>query len=277
MSSTADDSSAVPEYVLWPYTPTIAAGAIAAIVMFILLFIHVWRLVKNKTWFCIPFVIGALFEGIGYSARAAAHNDTESTTPYIIQSTLILLAPILFAASIYMILGRLVRRTDSVEYSIIRVNWLTKIFVGGDILCFFIQAGGAGILVSADDADGFDMGENVILGGLILQILIFGFFCVVASIWHRRLLARPTAACAELPWTKLIWFLYAASVCITLRNLLRVVEYAMGKDGYLLSHEWPIYVYDFLLMAITLTVCIWWYDPNIKPRRKTDVEFAVRA
>ena len=30
-------------------------------------------------------------------------------------------------------------------------------------------------------------------------------------------------------------------------------------------------------MAITLTVCIWWYDPNIKPRRKTDVEFAVRA
>ena len=153
MSSTADDSSAVPEYVLWPYTPTIAAGVIAAIVMFILLFIHVWRLVKNKTWFCIPFVIGALvrsrappiprdiltslsqFEGIGYSARAAAHNDTESTTPYIIQSTLILLAPILFAASIYMILGRLVRRTDSVEYSIIRVNWLTKIFVGGDILC----------------------------------------------------------------------------------------------------------------------------------------------
>jgi hypothetical protein len=162
----ADDSQAIPEYVLWPYTPTIAAGAIAAVVMFILFFIHTFRLVKNKTWFCIPFVIGALVcilptsapppstreatlpenpmliltqcEAIGYSARAAAHNDTENKTPYIIQSTLILLAPILFAASIYMILGRLIRRTDSAEYSLIRVNWLTKLFVGGDILCLYV-------------------------------------------------------------------------------------------------------------------------------------------
>ncbi|KAB2109599.1 hypothetical protein AG0111_0g2344 [Alternaria gaisen] len=276
MSTPADDSSAVPEYVLWPYTPTIAAGAISAVVMFILFFIHTFRLVKNKTWFCIPFVIGALCEAIGYSARAAAHNDTEGKTPYIIQSTLILLAPILFAASIYMILGRLIRRTDSAEYSLIRVNWLTKIFVGGDILCFLIQAGGAGMLVSANDKDGFKRGENIILGGLILQILIFGFFVVVASIWHVRLQKGPTASSADIPWTKLIWFLYAASVCITIRNLCRVIEYAMGKDGYLLSHEWPIYVYDFLPMMITLVVCIWWYDPNIKPRPKTDIEFARR-
>ena len=70
--------------------------------------------------------------------QAASHNDTEGKTPYIIQSTLILLAPILFAASIYMILGRLIRRTDSAEYSLIRVNWLTKIFVGGDILCLYV-------------------------------------------------------------------------------------------------------------------------------------------
>jgi hypothetical protein len=30
---------------------------------------------------------------------------------------------------------------------------------------------------------------------------------------------------------------------------------------------------DFLPMALTLSVCIAWYDPNIKPRRKTDIEF----
>ncbi|KAI4608890.1 hypothetical protein J4E83_008929 [Alternaria metachromatica] len=271
-----DDSNAIPEYVLWPYTPTIAAGAITAVIMFILFFIHTYRLVRNRTWFCIPFVIGALCEAIGYSARAAAHNDTENKTPYIIQSTLILLAPILFAASIYMILGRLIRRTDSAEYSLIRVNWLTKLFVGGDVLCFMIQGGGAGMLVSASDAAGFKRGENIILGGLILQILIFGFFVVVAGIWHVRLQKGPTAASADIPWTKLIWFLYAASVCITIRNLCRVIEYAMGKDGYLLSHEWPIYVYDFLPMMITLIVCVWWYDPNIKPARKGDIEFARR-
>jgi hypothetical protein len=128
-----------------------------------------------------------------------------------------------------MILGRLIKRTDSTEYSLIRATWLTKLFVGGDILCFLIQAGGAGMLVSAKGTDGFKRGENIILGGLILQILIFGFFVVVASIWHRRLDGRPTAASAELPWKTYIWFLYAASVCITIRNVCRVIEYAMGR------------------------------------------------
>ncbi|KAH5310173.1 hypothetical protein HBI81_050220 [Parastagonospora nodorum] len=236
----------VPKYVLWPYTPTIAAGVVAALVFFVLTILHTWKLIKNRTWFCVPFVIGGLAETIGYAARAAAHNDTVSTTPYIIQSTLILVAPILFAASVYMTLGRLIARTDSASYSIIRAKWVTKIFVTGDILCFLIQAGGAGMLVSANDAEGFKRGENIILGGLILQILIFLFFVVVASIWHRRLSAQPTAAAAELPWKKYISFLYAASFFITIRNLCRVIEYAMGKEGYLLSHEWPLYVYGKL-------------------------------
>jgi hypothetical protein len=226
-----------PKYILWPYTPTIAAGAIAALVFVALTSWHTWRLVKNKTWFCIPFVVGGLFETIGYAARAAAHNDTVSTTPYIIQSTLILVAPILFAASVYMILGRLILRTDSASYSIIRANRVTKVFVIGDIFCFLIQGSGAGLLVQAKDADGFKMGENIILGGLILQILIFLFFVVVANIWHRRLSAQPTAAAAELPWKKYIGLLYAASVFITIRNCCRVIEYGLGKVSLCISRS----------------------------------------
>jgi hypothetical protein len=29
-------------------------------------------------------------------------------------------------------------------------------------------------------------------------------------------------------------------------------------------------------MIATLAVCITWYDPNIKPRRKNDIEFGMR-
>jgi hypothetical protein len=169
------------------------------------------------------------FETIGYAARAAAHNDTVSKTPYIIQSILILIAPILFAASIYMILGRLITRTNSAPLSIIRSRWVTKIFVAGDILSFFVQSGGAGMLVRADSPDAVKRGENIILGGLILQILIFGFFVVVAATWHRRLDERPTAAAAELHWRKYVRLLYAASALITIRNTCRVVEYALGR------------------------------------------------
>jgi hypothetical protein len=128
-----------------------------------------------------------------------------------------------------MILGRLMMRTDSTQYSVVRAKWVTKIFVTGDVFCFFIQSGGAGMLVQAKDQDGVKKGENIILGGLILQILIFGFFVVVAGIWHRRLEARPTPASSDISWQKMVRFLYAASIFITIRNSCRVVEYAMGK------------------------------------------------
>ena len=62
--------------------------------------------------------------------------------PYIIQNILILLGPALFAGSIYMVLGRLIRVLDADDYSLIRVQWLTKLFLLGDILSIFGQGGG---------------------------------------------------------------------------------------------------------------------------------------
>ncbi|USP80414.1 UDP-Glycosyltransferase/glycogen phosphorylase [Curvularia clavata] len=216
------------------------------------------------------------FEAIGYAGRAAAHSNLENKNPYIIQSVLILIAPILFAASIYMILGRLVTRTDSDSLSIIRPSRVTKIFVTGDVLCFFIQSGGAGMLVQAKDQDAVKRGENIILGGLMLQILVFGFFVVVAGVWHRRLEAYTMASTrvSEIPWPKYIRLLYAASACITIRNTCRVVEYATGRNGYLTTHEWPLYLYDFLPMMVVMIICVVWYDPNIKPHKQADIEMS---
>lgn len=64
---------------------------------------------------------------------------------YIISTVLILLAPALYAASIYMIFSRLIILLEGKEYSLIRVNWLTKIFVGGDVVSFIMQGLGKSI------------------------------------------------------------------------------------------------------------------------------------
>ena len=58
------------------------------------------------------------------------------------QTLSILIAPAFFAASIYMILGRLIVLVDGESHSPIRVKWLTKIFVGGDVLSFLAQSAG---------------------------------------------------------------------------------------------------------------------------------------
>lgn len=61
---------------------------------------------------------------------------------YVIQSTYILLAPTLLAASIYMELGRIIRVTDGERHSVISSKKITKCFVTGDILCLAAQSGG---------------------------------------------------------------------------------------------------------------------------------------
>ena len=62
--------------------------------------------------------------------------------PYIMQTLLLLVAPAFFAASIYMVLGRIILLTDGESHSLIRKKWLTKTFVIGDVFSFMTQSAG---------------------------------------------------------------------------------------------------------------------------------------
>lgn len=79
---------------------------------------------------------------IGYAARIAAHSDKENIPIYSIQTILILLAPPLYAASIYMVLGRIISYVHAQHFSLVPLKWMTGIFVTGDVIAFVMQAAG---------------------------------------------------------------------------------------------------------------------------------------
>ena len=122
------------DFKLYRYSPSLAAAILLNILFFLASFLHLYQLLRTRTWFFIPFAIGGFFESIGYIGRAVGAQETPDWTigAYVIQSILILVAPALFAASIYMELGRIIRVTDGEAYSLIRARWLTKIFVAGE-------------------------------------------------------------------------------------------------------------------------------------------------
>ena len=93
-----------------------------------------------------------------------------------------------------------------------------------------------------------DLGQNIVVGGLVVQILFFGFFLVVAAILDLRMYRKPTAESRDVPWKRHINTLYAASILILIRSIFRVVEYQQGNDGYLLGHEVFLYIFDAILM-----------------------------
>jgi hypothetical protein len=86
--------------------------------------------------------INLAVEIIGYIGRAVSAQDVWALGPYIVQSLLLLLAPALFAATIYMTLGRIIHRLNAGQHSVIPLRWLTKIFVTGDVISFLTQMGG---------------------------------------------------------------------------------------------------------------------------------------
>ncbi|KAL2875435.1 hypothetical protein SGCOL_009345 [Colletotrichum sp. CLE4] len=181
---------------------------------------------------------------------------------FVMQAILILVAPALYAASIYMILGRLIRTLRADHLSLLPVPWVTKIFVTGDIVSFTMQAGGGGIQ-AAGTLELYDIGEKIIIVGLLVQIVVFGFFIVTTILFHRRIIRKPTTVAIEgiIPWRRYLWVLYSTSLIILVRSIFRVIEYLQGNRGYLISHEMFLYIFDTILMiAVMATFLVWYVD-----------------
>jgi hypothetical protein len=220
------------------------------------------------------------------------------------QSVLLLVAPALFAASIYIILGRVILLVDGERFSLIRQKWLTAAFVTGDVLSFMIQSGGGGIQAMGT-LSSMHTGETLIVAGLFMQLAFFGFFIVVAGLFHyrlinnkpskqltlrccggkgrgRRLTASSSAAPINasipvdldaLPWKRHIYALYGGSALIMVRSIFRVIEYLQGNDGYLLKHEVFLYVFDAVLMLLVMVLFNWIHPSEVTEatqKRKTE-------
>jgi hypothetical protein len=104
-------------------------------------------------------------------------------------------------------------------------------------------------------ADGFELGENIVVAGLVIQIIIFSFFIVVATVFQYRLTREPTSKVISdpaIPWRKHLYTLYGTSAIILVRSVFRLIEFAMGNDGYLLRNEVWLYVFDAALMWVVM-------------------------
>jgi hypothetical protein len=174
-----------------------------------------------------------------------------------------LLGPTLMAATIYMIFGRLASALHAEKHSIVRVSVLTKLFVGGDVFAFIMQGGSAGLLMIEDLAT---IGKTMVIVGLIIQIVSFGLFMVTSAVFHKRLVNDLTrkAFSSNIPWMRIMRLMYAISLMIMVRSIFRLVEYTQGMDGYCMHHEWTLYVFDSIPMALSAIVMVVWFPTMLR-------------
>ena len=154
-----------------------------------------------------------------------------------------------------MVLGRIIEVVDGEQHSVIRLKWLTKIFVTGDCVSFLAQSMGGGIQAGGT-LQLLHIGEKIIVAGLFIQIFFFGIFLISAVVFHYRISLVPTAlySSADIPWRQHIRILYLTSAIILVRSAFRVVEYLMGNTGWILSHEYMLYIFDAILMISVVAI-----------------------
>jgi hypothetical protein len=128
------------------------------------------------------------------------------------------------------------------------------------------------LLVAKEDMKKSNTGEHIVMGGLVLQLVAFGFFTAVAARFRLKMKRSQRLPGSMVDdrvreWRPLLFCLYGSCVLIMIRlyhllsdspfilpiigsagSVHRVVEFSQGFGGYLDSNE----VYFYVLKAVPM-------------------------
>lgn len=207
------DSQKTDPNSIYFYNPSLAASILFTLLYIFPFFYHFYLTViaarqsgtgastkYRKTGYFVPLLIGAGFEIAGYALRCASVEQTDSIPLYAVSQTLIVVSPVFVCASLYLVIGRLIRRESANDTKrknrilCISSKWLPRLFISSDCFSFLLQGSGSGI-ASSNNWEGTtkNIGIDVIIGGLVLQVVTFTFFLVITVIFHRRILSQQRA------------------------------------------------------------------------------------
>lgn len=171
-----------------------------------------------------------------------------------------------------MVFGRLVLLLRAETFSLVKPSWVTRIFVCGDVVSFFVQVIGAAMFARSGSGN---QGKTVLLIGLMAQIVFFCFFVSVVVVFHRRLARSPSPMAIRLDnregkkgWKSVIVVIYLTSILIFVRSLFRFIEFTAGSEGPLLTHEVYFYIFDSLPMIGVLSILIPFHPIDYVPNKR---------
>lgn len=264
------------------------------------------RPIKHRYTLCL--LIAAIIFTAGYSIRTASiqAKNRGNISLYATSSSLIVISPIFVCATLYLLLARLIQvylPLQNQTFFNVPPRLLGKLFILSDATSFMTQGAGSAIAASGNwEGSSKTAGIDVLLVGLALQLSTFTFFLVVvwqfvcrvrlveegnfepnlkkmlrgvfiASIFVEVSEMRPQPF---LDGRRLLSFgecLLIGSLSLQIRSIYRVVEFALGIQGYPFQHEWPLYVLEATPMLFAIATLAVYHPVNLvqkSPRVASD-------
>ncbi|KAJ3099294.1 hypothetical protein HK100_004916 [Physocladia obscura] len=208
---------------------------------------HTFQAFLFKTRYMIAAMAGTFLESVAYWVRIPSINDPFNIPKYATQYCLIIVSPVLIAATQYIMLEKIIffsyPQTSPVKH-------LSVYFILCDIVTFLVQIFGSTILVSDDSKR--DLGQAILKAGLWLQVASFAAYLAMAMIFYFRAQKLEQAKPSLNPWRKIFYTLMISGSLVFIRSLFRIVQFSYGFRGPIATNETYLYCFDFGLLVLAM-------------------------
>lgn len=180
---------------------------------------------------------------------------TRSLCSYLICATI---APVFISAAIYLTITRIMVLYGE-HNSYFKPRTVALVFMTSDFASLVLQAAGGAIADTADTKDDKQTGVDIMIAGLILQVVSLFAFALFCGYFALRCKKGVLASAAEKVAIRNRWLfkvflgsLFLATLVIFIRSVFRVMELWEGFEGELWNTENDLYILDGGMMGIAV-------------------------
>lgn len=250
---------------IYGYYPSLPGNAFFVAIFALLTLANFVLGLRFRTYtYTIAMTVGCFGETVGYVGRVLLHSNPFSQTGFEMQICCLIISPAFIAAAIYLTLKHVVLCFGP-EHSRIKPQAYTWFFICADIFTLVLQGAGGGIAASAnDDFNMQKVGNNLMMAGIVLQVVILLAFAAASTDYILRLSRSSTplsasaqAVKSDVKFRVFVGGLVLAFVAIFTRCCYRIAEMAGGWANPIMQDETDFIVLDgvmVLIAAICLTV-----------------------
>ncbi|GAA5989627.1 hypothetical protein JCM5350_003200 [Sporobolomyces pararoseus] len=259
------------------FTPSVILSVVGIAAYGLVGAIHWIHFFRDRTQkYTLTLCIGMICMVMGFILRIAYTSNVSSIGVYSVMTLFLLLPPCAFLAINYMILTRLANALGAESALFSKASRVVKLFLWSDVVSFLALANGGGMAVIESMAK---IGHYISIGGLVLQVVSYSFFCILLITFGNRVPRKcpqleqhvdrfsfssfnPLSTSTLNDWRVLFKLLIISSIGISIRCVFRLIEFTQGYDGYLATHEAYFYLFDALPLLLSMSLYAIFWPPR---------------
>jgi hypothetical protein len=189
------------------------------------------------------------------------YNNPYDSIGFQIQICCLIISPAFVSAGIYLTLKHVVINFGT-AWSRLPPVWYTRIFITGDIFSLILQGAGGGIAATADSGSNLlDIGTNLMIAGVVLQVILLTGFGALLTEYTLRTYKRRDQLSAEAmtlfhkrSFRCFVSAIIVAYIGILIRCVYRIPELSGGWRSEIMRNEPEFIILEGVMIVISVLV-----------------------